>query len=134
MRSLALPHLPSSCHRHRAVSRHRTALPAVKKTFGSFAEMINDSDVPVLVDMYAEWCGPCKLLAPVLEQVSFRLGGPAAIKVVKINTEKYPAVASLFAVNALPTLILFKKGQPVDRLEGLPTADDLVARLRPHLS
>jgi thioredoxin len=106
----------------------------VKKTFGSFAEMINDSDVPVLVDMYANWCGPCKLLAPILEEVSSRLGGPAVVQVVKVDTEKYPQVASLFAVSALPTLILFKKGQPVHRLEGLPTADDLVARLRPHLS
>ncbi len=101
---------------------------AVKQQFNSFDEMISGSDQPLLVDFYADWCGPCQMMAKILVQVGAEMKGE--VKVVKIDTEKYPAIASQHQIHALPTLVLFKQGQPVDRIEGVLTADQLVARVR----
>ncbi|ARV60833.1 thioredoxin [Nostocales cyanobacterium HT-58-2] len=98
-----------------------------KKQFNSFEEMLSGSDVPVLVDFYAEWCGPCHMMSPILEQVNNQLQG--RIRVVKIDTEKYPQLASQYEIYALPTLILFNKGEPVDRIEGVVQAPQLVQHL-----
>jgi len=104
---------------------------AVKKAFSSLSEVINESDVPVLVDFYAPWCGPCKLMAQVLEQVNTDL--KQKLRVVKINTDNYPNLATEYQVYALPTLVLFKQGQPVDRIEGVMNANQLMERLNPML-
>lgn len=98
-----------------------------KKQFNSFQEMLSGADVPVLVDFYADWCGPCHLMTPILEQVNAQLQG--RIRVVKIDTEKYPELATQYEINALPTLIVFKEGQPVDRIEGVVQASQLVQHL-----
>ncbi|MBW4632211.1 MAG: thioredoxin [Iphinoe sp. HA4291-MV1] len=100
---------------------------ATKKQFNSFEEMLSGSDVPVLVDFYADWCGPCHMMSPILEQVNAQLQG--RIQIVKIDTEKYPELASLYEIYALPTLVLFKKGEPVDRIEGVLQAPQLVQHL-----
>ncbi len=105
---------------------------ATKQKFGSFEEILTGSDLPVLVDFYATWCGPCQMMAGILSQVSTQLKG--RLKVVKIDTDKYPQIASQHRIEALPTLVLFKAGQPVDRIEGAMSADQLVARLQPNLS
>ena len=101
---------------------------AVKKQYGSFQEMIAESDLPVLVDFYAPWCGPCQIMAKVLEQVNTEMKDQ--LRVVKINTDNYPELASRYRVEALPTLVLFKQGQPVDRIEGALQAPQLMQRLR----
>lgn len=101
---------------------------AVKKQFSSFDALLSGSDLPVLVDFYATWCGPCQMMAPILEQVGDRLKG--RVQIVKIDTDKYPNIASQYQINALPTLVLFKNGQPVERIEGLVQADQLIGRLR----
>lgn len=101
---------------------------AVKKQYGSFQEMIAESDLPVLVDFYAPWCGPCQIMAKVLEQVNAEMKDQ--LRVVKINTDNYPELASRYRVQALPTLVLFKQGQPVDRIEGALQAPQLLQRLR----
>ncbi|WP_413200321.1 thioredoxin [Nostoc piscinale] len=101
---------------------------ATKKHFNSFEEMLSGSDVPVLVDFYAEWCGPCKMMGPILEQVNAQLNG--RIRVVKIDTEKYTELASQYRIEALPTLMLFKQGQPVDKIEGVLQAPQLVKHLQ----
>lgn len=101
---------------------------AVKKEFSSFADLINESDSPVLVDFYATWCGPCQMMAKILEQVNAQM--KQRMRVVKIDTEKYPQVASQYQVTALPTLVLFKQGQPVDRIEGVLQTDQLMQRLQ----
>jgi thioredoxin len=104
---------------------------STKKQFNSFEEMLSSSDLPVLVDFYADWCGPCQLMVPILEQVNTQLSGK--IKVVKIDTEKYPELATEYEISALPTLVLFKEGQPVDRIEGAMSAPQLVQHLETML-
>ncbi len=101
---------------------------ATKKQFNSFEEMLSGSDVPVLVDFYADWCGPCQMMVPILEQVNLQLSD--RLRIVKIDTEKYAQLASQYQITALPTLVLFKQGQPVDRIEGVLQAPQLVQHLQ----
>jgi thioredoxin len=101
---------------------------AVKKQFTSFQELLSGSDVPVLVDFYATWCGPCQMMAPILDKVNAQLKG--RLQVVKIDTDKYPQLASQYQIHALPTLVLFQNGQPVDRIEGVLPAEQIVQRLQ----
>ena len=101
---------------------------AVKKQFSSFPELLSSSNVPVLVDFYATWCGPCQMMVPILEQVGTQLRN--RVQVVKIDTDKYPRLASQYGIQALPTLVLFKNGQPVDRLEGVVQVPQLIQRLQ----
>ena len=99
---------------------------AVKK-FSSFKELLDSSTLPLLVDFYATWCGPCQMMVPILEQVNAQLKN--RLKVVKIDTDKYPVLASQYQIQALPTLVLFKNGQPVERIEGLMQAPQLTQYL-----
>ncbi|MBD0343604.1 MAG: thioredoxin [Coleofasciculus sp. Co-bin14] len=101
---------------------------AVKKQFTSFQDLLSGSDMPVLVDFYATWCGPCQMMAPILDQVNAQLKG--RLQVVKIDTDKYPQLASQYQIYALPTLVLFKNGQPVERIEGVVVAEQLIQRLQ----
>ena len=103
---------------------------AQKQSYASFDDMIATSPVPVLVDFYATWCGPCQMLSKtVFPQVAAAIG-KENVTLVKINTEKYPNIASKFKVEALPTIILFKNGVVADRIEGLPDATALTERLK----
>ncbi|MGB7444255.1 MAG: thioredoxin [Coleofasciculaceae cyanobacterium] len=104
---------------------------AVKKQFNSFQELLSGSDVPVLVDFYAIWCGPCQIMTPILEEVNNQLKG--RLQVVKIDTDKYPQLASQHGIEALPTLVLFNKGKSVDRIEGVMQAEQLIQRLQAQL-
>lgn len=99
-----------------------------KKQFTSFEEMIGGSNLPVLVDFYATWCGPCQMMARILDQVNVEMSDQ--LRIVKIDTDKYPELASQNQVYALPTLVLFKQGQAVDRIEGVLPPDQLMERLR----
>ena len=101
---------------------------AVKKQFGSFQEMLDSSSLPVLVDFYAIWCGPCKIMAQILEQVGQQMRGQ--ISIIKIDTDKYPNLASQNQIQALPTLVVFKNGQPIKRIEGVVQAPQLIADLQ----
>ena len=103
---------------------------AIKQQFNSFEELLSGS-VPVLVDFYADWCGPCQMMAPIVEQVNTQM--QQRLRVVKINTDKYPQLASQHHIHALPTLVLFKQGKPVDRIEGVMPADALIQRLQKML-
>lgn len=100
---------------------------AVKKQFSSFEDLLANSSVPVLVDFYATWCGPCQMMTPILEQVGANLRD--RLQVVKIDTDKYPNLASKYQVEALPTLVLFKNGQPAEKIEGVHQAPQLIQHL-----
>lgn len=101
---------------------------STKKEFATFQEMIEGSDRPLLIDFYAPWCGPCQMMAKILEQVNAQMHD--RLQVVKINTDNYPDLATQYGIQALPTLVLFKQGQPVNRIEGVVPADQLLEHLQ----
>ena len=101
---------------------------AIKKNFSSFQELLDSSSLPVLVDFYATWCGPCQMMSPILEQVGARLKNK--LKVVKIDTDKYPNLGSQYQIQALPTLVLFVAGSPVEKIEGVRSAEDIISILQ----
>jgi len=93
----------------------------------SFQDIITQ-DVPVLVDFYADWCGPCKMLAPILQQVKAELGDD--LKIVKIDVDKNQSLATKYQVRGVPTMILFKQGNQVWRESGVLQAQDLVTIIK----
>ncbi len=94
-----------------------------------FQEIIK-SPVPTLVDFFAVWCGPCKMQSPILEQVKEKVGDKGTI--VKIDIDKNAELAARFRVQSVPTLILFKNGEPIWRTVGVQQADFLVAKIMEH--
>lgn len=95
----------------------------------NFSSIIND-EKPVLVDFFATWCGPCKTLAPILEDAKNELG--EAVKIVKIDVDKNQPLAQEYQVRGVPTLILFKNGQQLWRQSGVVPKSDLVQLVRSH--
>mmetsp|Transcript_6712 Transcript_6712/g.16381 ORF Transcript_6712/g.16381 Transcript_6712/m.16381 type:complete len:103 (-) Transcript_6712:140-448(-) len=97
-----------------------------------FNQLIKKSDVPVLVDFYADWCGPCQTLSPIVQEVAKSLSGK--VKVIKINVDKNNALAAQFNIRSIPTLILFKNGAPAWRKAGLLTKREMIKNLESKLS
>ena len=95
----------------------------------SFLEIINQ-DKPVLVDFFAEWCGPCKMMSPILKEVKDALGTSVAI--IKIDVDKNQTLASKYQVRGVPTLMLFKNGQPLWRQSGVLQKHELISLLKSH--
>ncbi len=104
---------------------------ATQQQFTSFQELISSSDKPILVDFYANWCGPCQMMAGFLDQANEQLKDQ--LKIAKIDVDKYPELASQYQVFALPTLVVFKQGQPVHRIEGVIRPNQLVQQVQPFL-
>jgi thioredoxin 2 len=85
-------------------------------TDATFARVIADAEVPLLVDFYADWCGPCKIVAPILEEIARAHAGTALV--LKLDTDRNPATAARFAIQGIPTLIAFAHGREVSRQTG----------------
>ena len=96
-----------------------------------FKEIVLDSDVPVLVDFWAPWCGPCRMVAPVVEEIAQQYEGK--VKVVKLNTDENPQIASQYGIRSIPTLMVFKDGQKQDTVVGAVPKTTLSNTLEKHL-
>ena len=94
-------------------------------TDATFDEVIGSSSKPILVDFWAEWCGPCKMIAPILDELAAEYDG--RIKIGKVNIDHDQALAGQYSVRAIPTLLLFKQGQVADQIVGLRSKRDLAA-------
>ena len=96
-----------------------------------FDTVIQDSQVPVLVDFWADWCGPCKTMEPMLQEMSELMG--SRVRFVKVNVDEARQLASRYHVQSVPTLLVFQEGRPVDTITGVPPKMALIDRIEKHL-
>ncbi len=104
---------------------------AAQVSDSTFKEEVLDSQVPVLVDFWAPWCGPCRMVAPVVDEIANQYAGQ--IKVVKVNTDECPQIASQYGIRSIPTLMVFKGGQKVDMVVGAVPKSTLSTTLEKYL-
>lgn len=97
----------------------------------NFQDEVLKSDTPVLVDFWAEWCGPCKMLEPLVDELAVKYDGK--MRVGKLDVDMQPDISEQFGIQGIPTLILFKGGQPVQQIVGFRSRDQLDAAVAPYL-
>ena len=98
---------------------------------GNFQQHLTRNDIPVVVDFWAPWCGPCKIMAPVIEQATKRL--EPFVRLGKLNTDREPAIATRFGIRGIPTVILFKSGQELERRSGAMDLNTLIRWAQSHV-
>ena len=106
-------------------------MAATAVTDTSFKDEVIESEIPVLVDFWAPWCGPCRMVSPVVDEISEEYDGQ--VKVVKVNTDENPSVASQYGIRSIPTLMIFKGGQRVDMVVGAVPKTTLANTLGKYL-
>jgi thioredoxin 1 len=102
----------------------------IEVTDQTFNQVVLEAELPTIVDFWAVWCGPCKMIAPALEQIAEDYQDQ--IQVAKLDVDHSSEMAMKYGVMSIPTLILFKNGEPVERIIGFLPKDKLVAKLQPH--
>ncbi|MEA2203740.1 MAG: thioredoxin 2 [Blastocatellia bacterium] len=115
------------CGRCKAPLYVAAASGPVTVTDSTFAAEVERSPVPVLVDMWAPWCGPCRMIAPMLEELAMEMA--SRLRIAKVNIDDNPATAARFAVRSIPTLLVMKDGKEIDRMVGVMPKVELKARL-----
>ena len=106
-------------------------MPALHVNESNWQAEVMESDVPVLVDFWADWCGPCKMIAPALDQLSEELAGKA--KICKVSVDEAPGLAGQFGVRSIPNLLIFKGGTVQEQMVGAMSKSDLQSRLEAHI-
>ena len=99
----------------------------VTLTDSNFEDEVTNSANPVLVDFWAEWCGPCKMIAPILDEIANEKAGQ--VKVAKVNVDQAPALSARFQIRAIPTILLFKDGQVKEQIVGMTSKRDLISKI-----
>lgn len=96
-------------------------------TDATFASLVEGAPMPVLLDMWAAWCGPCQLVAPIIDELASAMAG--RVRIGKLNVDENPATAARFGVRSIPTLLVFKEGREVDRIVGVQPKPEIIKRL-----
>jgi len=116
-----------------ATENVQTKVQSYVQTFtdGNFDETVLKAGAPVLVDFWAEWCGPCRMIAPALDEISGAMGDK--VKIVKLNVDENPNVSFKFQIRGIPTILIFKGGQVVESVVGLAQKEDLKKVIDKHI-